>query len=145
VRDKSKLFVIAVALMAVTALSSSVYANDVFVGSFTLPYPAEWNHTVLPAGDYTFRMVTTETTTKVLLVSGAKQTLDLFVSPVWMCKDCSSASLNLMKHGESHVVTAFNLPGFHVKFEAPRAPREGDKQFAKVQSSEQVAVHVNTN
>ena len=49
-RRLSKMFVIAVGLLAVIVLSSSLYANDV-LGTFTLSHPTQWNNTMLGYGN----------------------------------------------------------------------------------------------
>jgi hypothetical protein len=145
-RFLSKAFVVAVGLLAIGLLSSSVFANDVLVGKFTLPHPTQWNNSVLPAGDYTFRMARTQTNTDMLSVRGAKETLDILVFAQSACETCRSASLNLAVRNDDRVVTSLDLPGFHVNFKAHESAAERKEQLAKTpMPSEQVAVHVSTN
>jgi hypothetical protein len=143
----SKAFVVAVGLLAIGLLSSSVRANDVLVGKFTLPHPTQWNNNVLPAGDYTFRVARTQTNANQLLVRDAnQQVVNLFIYSQSACESCRSASLNLAVRNDDRVVTSLDLPGFHVNFKAHESAAERKEQLAKTpMPSEQVAVHVSTN
>jgi hypothetical protein len=143
----SKVFVVAVGLLAIGLLSSSVRANDVLVGKFTLPHPTQWNNNVLPAGDYTFRVARTQTNANQLLVRDAnQQVVNLFIYSQSACESCRSASLNLAVRNDDRVVTSLDLPGFHVNFKAHESAAERKEQLAKTPSiSEQVAVHVGSN
>jgi hypothetical protein len=143
----SKVFVVAVGLLAIGLLSSSVRANDVLVGKFTLPHPTQWNNNVLPAGDYTFRVARTQTNANQLLVRDAnQQVVNLFIYSQSACESCRSASLNLVVRNDDRVVTSLDLPGFHVNFKAHESAAERKEQLAKTPSiSEQVAVHVGSN
>jgi hypothetical protein len=145
-RYLSKAFVVAVGLLAIGLLSSSVLANDVLVGKFTLPHPTQWNDSLLPAGDYTFRVARTQTNTNMLSVRGAKETLDILVFAQSACETCRSASLNLAVRNDNRVVTSLDLPGFHLNFNNRQSASEREEQLAKTPAtSEQVAVHVATN
>jgi hypothetical protein len=141
-RYLSKLFVVAVALLSIGLLSSSVRANNVLVGKFTLPHPTQWKNTVLPAGDYTFKLATTQTDTHVLSVRGANEALDIMIFPEYACETCLSGELKVAMQGDNRVVTSLDLPGFHMDFKVHESPAELAKTPAP---SEQVAVHVATN
>jgi hypothetical protein len=142
----SKAFVVAVGLLAIGLLSSSVLANDVLVGKFTLPHPTQWNKNVLPAGDYTFRVLRTQTNANQLLVRDAnQQVVNLFIYSQSACESCRTASLNLAVRNDDRVVTSLDLPGFHVDFNAHESAAQRKEQLAKTPlPSEQVAVHVAT-
>lgn len=144
-RFLSKVFVIAVGLLAIGLISSSVRANDVLVGNFTLPHPTQWNNTVLPAGNYTFKMARTETNANRLTVRGAKQSMMLFVYGESACETCRSASLNLAVRGNNRVVTSMDLTGFHVNFKVRQSESEKEELSRMPASTEQVAVHVDSN
>src|SRR5579863_4928984 len=113
-RYLSKVFIVAVGLLAIGGISSSLRADDMLVGSFTLHHPAQWNKTVLPAGTYKFKLVRTQTDAKMLLVSGAKQSINLYVFAQSACETCRNAALTLAVQGDHRVVTSLSLPGFHV-------------------------------
>ena len=141
-RSLSKAFVVAAGLLTIGLFSPAVPAADVLAGKFTLPHATRWNDTILPAGDYTFRVARTMTNADVLKVRGANRVMDLYIFNESTCEKCRHASLNLAVKNDSRVVTSLELPGFHVNFKV----RQSEEAFAKNPSpSEQVAVHVNSN
>ncbi len=145
-RYLSKTFVLVVGLLAIGVLSSSVRANNVLIGTFTLPHPTQWRNTVLPAGDYTFKLARGQADTKVLSVRGAKQTLDILIFDQSACETCRSSALKVAVQGENRVVTSLDLPGFHVNFKVHESAAERGERSAKAPApSEQVAVHVGSN
>jgi|HubBroStandDraft_6_1064221.scaffolds.fasta_scaffold48950_3 hypothetical protein len=141
-----KILIVAVGLLAIGGISSSVRANDMLVGSFTLHHPAQWNKTLLPAGTYKFKLVRTQTDANMLVVTGEKQSMDLYVFAHSACETCRNAGLTLQVQGDHRVVTALSLPGFHVDFSV-----RGTLVDAKAQAdnstpySEQIDVSVNPN
>jgi hypothetical protein len=142
-RYVSKAFVVAIGLLAIGALSSSVRADNSLIGKFTLHHPAKWNNTVLPAGDYT--LFRTERNADLLFVRGAKQTLYVPIFAKSDCKTCRSGSLSLAVQGDNRFVTSLDMAGFHVDFQARQSPAE-DGELSKVATpSEQVAIHVDPN
>ena len=145
-RYLSKILVVAVALLAIVGLGSSVRANDMLAGTFTLRHPAQWNKTLLPAGTYTFKLIRTQTDANMLVVSGEKQSMDIYVFAQSACETCRNAGLTLQVQGDHRVVTSLSLPGFRVDFRA-----RGTLVDAKAQPdnatpySEQIDVSVNPN
>jgi hypothetical protein len=141
-RSLSKAFVVAAGLLAIGLFSPAVPAADVLAGKFTLPHATRWNDTILPAGDYTFRVARTMTNADVLKVRGANRVIDLYMFNESVCEKCRKASLNLAVQNDNRVVTSLELPGFHVNFKV----RQSEEAFAKnPSSSEQVAVQVSSN
>ena len=141
-KSLSKAFVVAAGLLTIGLFSPAVPAADVLAGKFTLPHATRWNDTILPAGDYTFRVARTMTNADVLKVRGANRVMDLYIFNESTCEKCRHASLNLAVKNDNRVVTSLELPGFHVNFKV----RQSEEAFAKNPSpSEQVAVHVNSN
>jgi hypothetical protein len=144
-RRLSKMFVIAVGLLAVIVLSSSLYANDV-LGTFTLSHPTQWNNTMLAPGDYTLRVTRTQSNADLLMIRGEKQTFNWFIYPEPACSTCQHDSLSLEVRGEDRVVTSLELMGFHADFDSHESAKEREKQLGKTRAhSEQVAVKVNSN
>lgn len=43
-------------LFATTVFTAAANAQPSFEGKFTLPYEVQWNHTVLPAGEYSIQL-----------------------------------------------------------------------------------------
>jgi hypothetical protein len=144
-RFLSKASVVAVGLLAIVLLSSSVGAKSLLVGTFTLTHPTQWKNTMLPAGDYTFRLARTQTDANVLMVSGAKKTLDIMIFAQSACETCRSGAMKVAVQGDNRVVTSLDLPGFHVDFNNRRSPAEREELSKVPASTEQVAVHVNSN
>src|SRR5579872_5433071 len=114
----SRVLVVAVGLLAIGGISSSVRANDILVGSFTLNHPTQWNKTVLPAGTYKFKLVRTQTDANMLVVTGEKQSMDIYVFAQSACETCRSAGLTIEVKGDHRAITSLRLPGFHVDFSA---------------------------
>jgi hypothetical protein len=145
-RNLSKALAVAVGLLAIGVSSSSVSAKTLMAGTFTLDLPTQWKNTVLPAGNYTFKLAGTQTDTNVLSVRGANQTLDMLVFAQSACETCRNGALKVAVQGDNRVVTSLDLPGFHVDFKSRQSAAETEKQLAKAHaSSEQVAVHLDSN
>jgi hypothetical protein len=145
-RFLSKAFIVVVGLFAIGASSSSLSAKTLLAGSFTLQRPTQWKNTVLPAGNYTFRLANTQTDTNILSVHGANKNLDIMVSAQSACEKCRTGKLKVAVQGENRVVTSMDLPGFHMDFNGRRSAAEMEEQSSVVPTfSEQVAVHVGEN
>ncbi len=145
-RYLSKVFTVAVGLLAIGVLSSSVRANDMLVGTFALPSPTQWKNTVLPAGDYTFTLARTQTDTDVLSVRGEKKVLDILVFAQSACGTCRSSALKVAVQGDNRAVTSMELPGYHMNFKVRQSAAERGEDLAKTPArSEQIAVRVARN
>src|SRR5271169_4107853 len=144
-RYLSKFLVVAVGLLAIGGISSSVRANDMMAGSFTLRHPAQWNKTMLPAGTYKFKLIRTQTDANMLVVSGEKQSMDIYVFAQSACETCKNAGLTIEVQGDHQVITSLSLPGFRVNFSArgtlvdAKAPVDNATPY-----SEQIDVRVNS-
>jgi hypothetical protein len=145
-RFLSKTLVVAVGLFAIGVSSSSLSAKTLLAGSFTLQHPTQWKNTVLPAGNYTFRLAGTQTDTNVLSVRGGNKDLEIMVFAQSACERCQSGALKLAVQGDNRVVTSLDLPGFHMDFKASRSAAQKEEQSHKATApTEQVAVHVDSN
>lgn len=139
----SKILVVAVGLLAIGGMSSTVRANDMLDGTFTLNRPAQWNKTLLPAGTYQFKLVRTQSDANLLVVSGAKQSMDLYVFAQSACETCRNAALTIMVQGDHRIVTALSLPGFHLDFSARAALMDAKAQAdSSTPYSEQIDIQV---
>ena len=137
----SKVLVVAIVLLAVGTLSSSIRADESPVGKFKLLHPTKWNNTLLPAGDYTLSR--TGAAPNLLFVRGEKQTLYVTISGKLDCRTCRKELLNLLVQDDNRFVTSLDMAGFHVDFKVRQADRE---ELGKAPAqSEQVAVHVDPN
>ena len=94
------------------------------------------------------KLARTETDTNVLQIQGKTRTLEIMMFAQYACTTCKNGALNLDVAGDNRIVTALDLPGFHVDFTPGRSSSEKERQLAKtkpVAKTEQVAVQVNPN
>lgn len=139
-RTLSKALVVAVGMLAIGVLSSSVLANSLVVGTFKLSHAAQWNGTLLPAGEYQFKLTRTQGDVSMLMISGEKHNLNVMVFAQSECDSCKTEALKMTVQGDNRIVSAMDLPGYHLEFKVPRT------ESAKEETSpwvEQVSVHVN--
>jgi hypothetical protein len=142
-RNLSRALVFVVALLLIGALSSSIFANNLPEGKFTLTHPTRWNGALLPGGVYQFMMTRTPTDANMLVISGQKQTLSVLVFAQSACDSCKTEALRMTVEGDNRIVTSMDLPGYHLDFKAPRtesAAKEGTNNSSSW--TEQVAVQV---
>lgn len=146
-RHVSKALVVVMGLLAVSLLSSGVRADELAIGSFKLPHATAWKSTMLPAGEYTFKLARTQSPdTRVLTVEGSKHTLNILVFTQAACQTCRKGELTLSVNGDDRVVTAMELPGYHVDFKSDWSSAQREQQARKtMKHSEQVAAQVNPN
>jgi hypothetical protein len=144
-RFLSRVFVVAVGLLAIGLVSSLVLAKTLLVGTFTLSHPTQLKNAMLPAGDYTFKLAGTQTDTNLLTVRGAKKTVDIMIFAQSACETCRSGALKVAVQGDNRAVTSLDLPGFHVDFKVRQSTAEREESSKVPASMEQVAVHVNAN
>jgi hypothetical protein len=144
-RSLPKVLVVMFGLFVLVLSGVAVRANNLREGSFTLPHPTQWNNTVLPAGDYTFEVARTLTNAKLLVVHGAKQSLNVFIYGESACVTCRNSSLNLEVHGNNRMVSSLELSGFHVDFKVKKSAREIEEMSKLPASNEQVAVQTDSN
>jgi hypothetical protein len=141
-RNFSRALLVVAALLSIGMLASSASANTLLAGTFTLNRPVQWNGTTLPAGDYQFRLMPSQTDANMLVVSGGKQTLSLLVFAHNACESCKTVTLKMTVQGDRRIVSSMDLPGYHLDFKMPRV--ENAKETANDSSSwvEQISVHV---
>ena len=145
-RHVSKALLIAMGLLAVSLLSSGVRADDVIIGSFKLPHATAWKSTMLPAGEYTFKLARTQSDARVLTIEGSKHAMNVLVFAQSACQTCRKGELVLAVNGDDRVVTSMELPGYHVDFKSSWTNAQREQQARKSpKASEQVAVQVNQN
>jgi hypothetical protein len=150
VRFLTKFSLLAAALLAVALLSTSVRANDLLTGGFTLSQATQWNNTLLPAGEYRIRLMRTAGDSDLLVVRGQKQTMSVLVHAPSLCRTCGEGSLNLVPQGDNLIVSSMDLAGVHVNFDVHKSAAELEREMAKLQKqsqkpAQQIAVHVDPN
>lgn len=146
-RFLTKISLLAAALMAVALLSTSVRANDLLTGRFTLTQSAQWNNTLLPAGSYTIQMRRTLSTSNLLVVRGEKESVAMLISSGTPCVNCGAGSINMVSLGDLKVVTSIDIAGIHENFKIKESAKQREEELAKNRkpSSEQIAIHVDSN
>ncbi len=144
-RSLSKGILVFVGLLALGSFMSSVRANDLLAGSFKLPHPTQWKGTLLPAGDYRFKLSRTQYDSNILKVEGKGEALDILVFAQSACNTCSKGALTVDVAGDTRVVTSLELPGFHLDFNSNSSGRQSAKLNKAQSNSEQVSVQVNQN
>lgn len=139
---------LAVGLLAISLASSSVRADDLAIGSFTLPHETQWNSTTLPAGNYTFRLARTQSNARMLMIRGEKQSMSVFIYGESWCRACDSRALNLEVRRGMRYVSSLDLAGYHVDFKVRESAGAREAEMAKKTAqpqSEQVAVQVESD
>ena len=146
-RHVSKALLVVMGLLAVSLMSSGVRADEMIIGSFKLPHATAWKSTMLPAGEYRFKLARTQSSdTRVLTVEGSKHTMNMLVFAQSACQSCRKGELVLAVNGDDRAVTSMELPGYHVDFKSSRSSAQREEQARKApKASEQVAVQVNQN
>jgi hypothetical protein len=145
-RNLSKALVIAAGLLSIGMYSSTVRANSALAGNFTLAHATRWKNTVLPAGEYRFTMVRTQTDANRLVVHGKNQSFVTVIFAQSACESCKAGALTLNVEGDNRSVTTLELPGYHLDFNTPQLKSVRREEASKARTnSEQVAVHVDSN
>lgn len=107
---KAKLF--AAVVFATCVFTIAANAQPRFVGKFTLPYEVQWNHAVLPAGEYSMRMDSREIPA-VVRSSSSNRSHFIAVPTIADCKT-GGANLLITIRGNEHRVRSLNLPALGV-------------------------------
>ena len=146
-RFLSKALLVAAGLFSLGIFSIGVKADSsALVGSFKLDQPTQWKSTVLPAGNYTFKLARNRADMQMLTVRGNKKALDIMVFDQAACQTCQNGKLKLSVQGDDRFVSSMELPGYHVDFKAPKSTAEYERQIARIPArSEQVDLHVGGN
>jgi hypothetical protein len=100
-----KMFVTVV--VAASLLAGAVNAQPRFQGKFTLPYEVRWGNALLPAGEYSIRMVPSEPA--VILSTNGKAHF-IRVAPITEESRKGSTCLFIMVRGDERRVRSLNLP-----------------------------------
>jgi hypothetical protein len=79
----------------------------------------------------------------MLVVSGAKLSMSIYVFAQAACETCRNAALTLQVQGARRVITALSLPGFHVDFSSRTALVDAKEQADNsTPYSEQIDIQV---
>jgi hypothetical protein len=95
-------------LFATCAFSVAANAQPSFVGKFTLPYQVQWNHAVLPAGEYTIEVDAQGM--PAILHSNSTGNSAYTATPIPADLQKGPASLTVTIRGNERRVRSVNLP-----------------------------------
>jgi hypothetical protein len=125
-------------LFATCAFTAAANAQPSFVGKFTLPYEVQWNHAVLPAGEYTIEVDGNGRPT--LVTSNRTGTSAYTNAPILGDPQKGSACLTVTIQGNERRVRSINLPqiGESLVFEPLSATER--EMFAKAGKIDSVPV-----
>ena len=129
------------ALIAICASASSVSAQNVFQGKFTLPNDVRWAGASLPAGDYTFSLNSTTKSGRVFL-HGPDGGAFISASMTDNRNAGDSSKLTIEHRGGISFVRSMYLAdlGVELAYRAPETPKK-DVELAKAPvSTEQVLI-----
>jgi hypothetical protein len=126
---------LAIGLVALGTGASRTVAQSGFRGSFTLPYEVRWNNTLLPAGDYTFRMESTSLPARMVL-AGPKGTIMINALTVFDHKTNQHSALTVERRAGMRYVHELYLAdyGRHISYWAPKLP-SNEKLLAQAGSA----------
>jgi hypothetical protein len=97
------------AVLVVTCVfTAAAKAQPSFQGKFTLPYEVHWNHSVLPAGEYSIQV---ETIGMPAILRSTSRNLLFFTGvPIVSKAEKGAASLTVTIRGNQRRVRSMNLP-----------------------------------
>jgi hypothetical protein len=122
-RNLTRTSLIAVAALALCFTASSVRAQQVLSGSFTLPQATHWANNTLPAGNYSLSVAETSSGRNILIVRGEHQVAQFTIQPTDKCSSCRSGALMIQSGADARSVVALDLPGYHVNFSVSKSAR----------------------
>ncbi len=136
------LFIAALALAAVCASATPVFAQNAIQGSFTLSHEVQWQKATLPAGAYTFEMKSLAAPS-LITIHGPNGTR--FISALVADEKTSERSMLLVQQrGGRSVVSELYLAevGRCLRYAVPKS-REDAKIAQAPASAEEILVAVN--
>lgn len=125
-------------LMTIFICGAAANAQPAFSGKFVLPQEARWNHTVLPAGEYTIYMGSIAAPA-VLHSNRTGQTF--YTAPPMVSESRKGGTqLNITVQGRERTVRSLNVPGIgHALIFEPLTKADMEK-LAKADETEVVPV-----
>jgi hypothetical protein len=125
-----KLFTkLGVAALALGALAASGNAQNVYKGKFTLPAQTNWGGATLPAGDYTFDMLSTSSPYR-LYIHGERVNAIVMAASTDDRAVSDHAQLNLVGIADVETVQTFDAPelGLTFIYSTPPQKHTGHKE-----------------
>jgi len=125
-------------LMATCIFTVAANAQPSFVGKFTLPYEAQWNHNVLPAGEYSIE-VDAKGMPAVLRSTSTGKAVYTSI-PIPANTEKGPAALTITNHGNDRRVRSVNLPAIGMLLVCDPLSKTEREMFAKAGHIEVVPV-----
>jgi len=95
-------------LIATLAFGAAAKAQPVYEGKFVLPHEVRWNHAVLPAGEYSIQI---DSTQEPVVLHSASTNASYYVSvPIMADTEKGAARLNVTNLGNESRVRSMNVP-----------------------------------
>jgi hypothetical protein len=127
-------------LIAICTFTIAANAQSVWVGQFTLPYEVQWNHAVLPAGQYTITM-DSMSGPAVVRVSSMDGRRSIYTAvPIIAEAEKGGARVLISTAGGQHTVRSMNLPLRGVSLIFQPLTRTECEELAKAGQIESVPV-----
>jgi hypothetical protein len=128
-------------LIAICASASSASAQNAFQGKFSLPNDVSWANATLPAGDYTFSLISASVPAQVIL-QGPKGGAFILTSVTDKRNEGDSSKLTIEHHGGVSFVRSMYLAELGVKltYRAPGLPKKDVELAQGPASIEQVLI-----
>ncbi|HEV7968947.1 MAG TPA: hypothetical protein VGP19_15320 [Candidatus Acidoferrales bacterium] len=107
IRHAIEVGLFAAVLLATWAFAAAANAQS-FSARFTLPFAVHWGKSVLPAGDYTLKMISIANVALVQSVDG--KTAGYTPIPITAASNEGNTALSVMVRGNERMVRSLNLP-----------------------------------
>ena len=143
-RNAYRTSLLAAAVMVFCFSASSVHAQQMLTGKFTLPQATHWLNNSLPAGDYTLSVTQTSSDRKILIVRGEGQVAQFAIQPTDKCDSCRDGALTIQSGAAARSIVALDLPGYHVNFSVSKSARMEEASLRKTER-EPIQVQGGTN
>ena len=95
-------------VITTSSLTAAANAQPSFVGKFTLPYEVHWNHTVLPAGEYSIEVDAKEMPTVLHSTTSGRSVYTNI--PILADGEKGAACLTVTNRENERRVRSVNLP-----------------------------------
>jgi hypothetical protein len=121
-----------VAALVLGALATSGKAQSAYQGKFTLPFETHWGGATLPAGDYTFTLVSASSP-YTLYIQGQAGSAIIRATTAGSKVVSAHAQLNLVDIADVQNVETFEAPelGLTFIYETPTQKHTGHKEARK--------------
>ena len=123
-------------LFATCVFTAAANAQPSFEGKFTLPYAVQWNHTVLPAGEY-FIQLNTNGMPTVMYSATTRESVNTD-APMVADLEKGAAHLTITIRGNERRVRSVNLPGIGKSLVFDPLTKTEREMFAKAGQIETV-------